>query len=408
MTLNIRLNAHAAILAKYGNRHGLIAGATGTGKTVTLQKLCEEFSRIGTPVFVADVKGDIAGLAIDGKGKAAPVALWDVFGTQGTKLTLTLESLGVDLLARMLELSDAQKGVLEFCFMRNPGLATLADLSDELRNIRDNATKAALIRALRRFERMGGMDLIGKDCFDLKNFFEYADDGRGVVNILAADRLMQSPSVYATLMVWVLDQLFQRMPEAGDLDAPRFVIFLDEAHLIFQDAPPSFVQKLERTVRLIRSKGVGVYFVTQSPADLPSAVLGQLGNRIQHALRGATVQDQKAIRAAAETMPINPAIDAAKTIGTLGTGQALVSFLQEGGIPSPVQIIKIELPACRLGALSPEERAAIMLKQKSAPTERQSDGGINPLAFRMGQVAALPLVLVIGWALVSFLWRLAT
>lgn len=361
----INIGGGAAILGQYANRHGLIAGATGTGKTVTLQTLCEEFSRAGVPVFVADVKGDIAGLAIDGQGTA--VNFWDTHGHQGKPFRLTAEALGVDLLARMLEITDAQMGVLEFVFAKYPKMKTLGELLEKMTMASNpifgqfagpgGATLAAVNRAVVRFSRQGGGTLIGTPCFDIARLFE-TRDGNGIINILAADRLINSPVAYSTLMIWLLDELFDRMPEAGDLDRPRLVLFIDEAHLLFQDAPPALLQKIERTVRLIRSKGVGVYFVTQAPDDLPAAVLGQLGNRIQHRLSGATVRDQRMIKAAAETMPINPKINAAEAIAKLATGQALVSTIGHDGAPLPVELIRVNLPGCRLGAVTAEERQA--------------------------------------------------
>ena len=360
MTTRIHLNAQTAILGKYANRHGLIAGATGTGKTVTLQKLCQEFSTAGVPVFVADVKGDIAGLAMPARTITSPVHLFDVFGEQGAKLTLSLESLGPDLLARLLELTDAQKGVLEAIFATaHRKIETLVDLVDQLNRFEGQAgTVAAVHRALLRFERLGGDQLIGKTCFNIEDLF-LSRGTEGFISVLAADRLMMSPVIYSTLMIWLLDQLFERMPEAGDLDAPRFVMFIDEAHLLFQDAPDALVQKLERTVRLIRSKGVAIYFVTQSPDDLPDTILRQLGNRIQHRMSAATVRDQRAIRAAAETMPQNPAVNAAEAIGKLAVGEALVSVIGADGAPQPCQRTRIELPHCRLGALSRAERDTV-------------------------------------------------
>lgn len=351
----IHLGGNAAILGKYANRHGLIAGATGTGKSVTLMRMAEEFSRAGVPVFMADVKGDLAGLAVPRHLEANPVRFWDVFGQRGRPFRLSLTALGPDLLARMLELTDAQKGLLEFAFTKVP--ATLGDLANICNDAAGmNGTNAALQRQLNRFERSGGAELIGMPEFGLENLFEDFGAFPAPIHILDAMRLIHEPVTYATLMIWLLRELYERMPEVGDLDAPRLVVFIDEAHLLFQDAPSALVATIERMARLIRSKGVGVYFVTQSPDDLPAPVLGQLGNRVQHALRGATLRDQRAIRAAAETMPINPAINAADAIAGLGVGEALVSTIGPDGAPQPVQRIRIQLPACRLGTISFAER----------------------------------------------------
>lgn len=393
----IRIGEGAEILGVYANRHGLIAGATGTGKTVTLQTLAEGFSRAGVPVFMADVKGDIAGLAIDGPSEACPVRFWDVYGENGAPLKLSLQALGPDLLARMLELTDAQKGIVESAFQNFGPLHTLGDLKKAAQDIAGmNGTNAALQRQIDRFSRTGGDFLIGSPSWDISALFappEVAESRAcALIHILDAQKLINEPVTYATLMIWLLDELFTRMPEAGDLAAPRLVLFIDEAHLLFADAPPALTQKIERTVRLIRSKGVGVYFVTQCPDDLPATVLGQLGNRIQHALRGATVRDQKAIRAAAETMPTNPAINAAEAIAKLGTGEALVSTIGPNGAPQPVKKVRVNLPASRLGPISSEERAGHKapgpLDGSPLPAEKSKTHG---------SVEAL------GWAVLLFL-----
>lgn len=349
--MRIPVSGNHGILARYANRHGLITGATGTGKTVSLQRLAQSFSEAGVPVFITDIKGDIAGLAT---GKS-PVSFYDVFGTNGAKLSLTLDSLGVDLLARLLGLTDAQKGILEFAFMQNPGMKTLNDLTlsiyAELEQGATAASLAVLQRAMIRFDRQAG-ELIGESCFDIAKLFE-----GNTISILDCQRLQLSPVAYSTLMLWLLSELFERLPEAGDLDKPLLVLFIDESHLLFNDATPELLQTIERTIRLIRSKGVGVYFVSQIPDDIPGPVLSQLGNRIQHRLSGATPRDIRAIKIAAESMPINPAINAGELIGKLETGQALVSFIGESGAPRPCELVRVSLPDCRLGAISEAERA---------------------------------------------------
>jgi uncharacterized protein len=375
-----------------GNRHGLISGATGTGKTVSLQLLAEGFSRAGTAVFMADVKGDLAGLsqkgdarpalvkraeelALDYVADAFPVVFWDVFGEQGHPVRAAITELGPLLLARLLELNDTQEGVLNIVFrLADENGWPLLDLKDlravlayvsehasELQTKYGNVSSAsvgAIQRQLLIVENEGGDVFFGEPSLDVSNFIGLDAKGRGTINILAADRLMRSPRLYAAFLLWMLTELFAILPEVGDLAKPKLVFFFDEAHLLFNDAPKSLLTAVEQVVRLIRSKGVGVYFVTQNPLDVPDTVLGQLGNRIQHALRAFTPRDQKAVRAAAETFRQNPAFDTAEAITQLGVGEALVSLLDEKGMPQIVQRALIAAPATRVGPVTPDERKA--------------------------------------------------
>ena len=381
-----------ALLSALANRHGLITGATGTGKTVTLQRMTEQFSAIGVPVFLADVKGDLSGLGAasgpaseklqkrldmlgmtDWQPKANPVVFWDVFGVSGHPVRATVSDMGPLLLSRLLGLNETQEGVLQIVFRiaDDAGLLLLdlKDLRAMVQNVGDNAAQfktqygnisAASIGAIQRglltLEEQGGDKFFGEPMLDITDLMQTASGGRGVVNILAADQLMNSPKLYGTFLLWLLAELFEQLPEAGDLDKPKLVFFFDEAHLLFDEAPPALIDKVEQVVRLIRSKGVGVYFVTQNPLDVPDKVLGQLGNRVQHALRAFTPRDQKAVKAAAETMRANPAFDAAAVITELGVGEALVSFLDEKGRPAVVERAFVLPPASRLGPLTPEER----------------------------------------------------
>ncbi len=383
------------LLPKMANRHGLITGATGTGKTVTLQVLAEHFSRIGVPVFVSDVKGDLSGIARPGKmtGKiqerihmlglvdwtfeAYPVAFWDVFGELGHPVRTTVSDMGPLLLARMLNLNDTQAGVLTLAFRIADDngllLLDLKDLRAMLQYIGDNARQfttgygtisAASIGAIQRgllmLESQGGDRFFGEPALDLADWMQTDGAGRGIVNILAADKLMQSPRVYAVFLLWLLSELFERLPEVGDLDKPKFVFFFDEAHLLFNDAPEALLDKIEQVVRLIRSKGVGVYFVTQNPLDIPDRVLGQLGNRVQHALRAFTPRDQKAVKAAATTLRVNPTFDAEQAITELGVGEALVSMLDEKGRPGVTERAFIVPPRGQIGPIDANARREIM------------------------------------------------
>ena len=377
-----------------GNRHGLVTGATGTGKTVSLQVLAEGFSNAGTAVFASDVKGDLAGIAMPGDSKPAfvargeqigapyvadnfPVVFWDLFGEQGHPVRATVSDMGPLLLARILELNDTQEGVLNIAFRvaddRGLPLLDLKDLRALLQFLAENAgdltaqygnvasaTVGAIQRQLLVLENQGAVPFFGEPALDIMDFIRTDRDGRGFINVLAADRLMRSPKLYATFLLWMLSELFERLPEVGDADKPKLVFFFDEAHLLFDNAPKPLLTAIEQVVRLIRSKGVGVFFVTQNPLDVPETVLGQLGNRIQHALRAFTPRDQKAVKAAAETFRDNPALDEAKVIGELGVGEALVSMLQKGGVPEIAKRTLIAPPGSRVGPITPAERADIV------------------------------------------------
>ncbi|MEK6742580.1 MAG: helicase HerA-like domain-containing protein [Nitrospirota bacterium] len=385
----------AAILPRMANRHGLIAGATGTGKTVTLRVLAEQFSRIGVPVFMADVKGDCSGMALPGGDRPEPKAraeqlgmgeftfegyptvFWDVFGQQGHPVRATVSEMGPLLLSRILDLNDVQSGVLTLIFkIADDNGLLLLDLKDlramaqfagenaaqfktEYGNI-SAASIGSIQRGLVALEEQGAGAFFGEPALDLNDLIQTGPGGRGVINILAADKLMQSPKLYATFLLWMLAELYENLPEVGDPDKPKLVFFFDEAHLLFEDAPKALQDKIEQVIRLIRSKGVGVYFVTQNPLDVPETVLGQLGNRVQHALRAFTPRDQKAVRSAAETFRSNPGLDVSKAITELGVGEALVSVLDAKGSPTPVDRALILPPHSRLTPLSPEERAGII------------------------------------------------
>lgn len=386
----------------FGNRHGLITGATGTGKTVTLQTLAEGFSRAGVPVFAADVKGDLSGVAAMGERKEAfvkrakdmgfdyepdqfPVVFWDLFGAQGHPIRATVHDMGPLLLTRMLDLNDVQEGVINIAFRvvgeagdpddPHKGLIDLENLRELLGYLGENAksigarygnvapaTIGAVQRELLVVENQGGEKFFGMPQLDLSDFIATDGRGRGRINILAADKLMESPRLYATFLLWLIAELFEQLPEIGDPDKPKLVFFFDEAHLLFNEAPKALLDKIEQVVRLIRSKGVGIYFVTQNPLDVPDKVLSQLGNRVQHALRAFTPRDQKAVRAAAETFRPNPDLDTARAITELGKGEALVSFLEGNGTPSMVERTLIRPPAARVGPVTPEERKALIAK----------------------------------------------
>jgi DNA helicase HerA-like ATPase len=386
---------------RYGNRHGLVTGATGTGKTVTLQVLAEGFSRAGVPVFCADIKGDLSGIAATGEAKdfllkraetigfddyqfgASPVLFWDLFGRQGHPVRTTISEMGPLLLSRMLGLNDTQEGVLNIAFRvaDEEGLllldlkdlrALLVEISGRARELSTRygniaaASVGAIQRALLVLEEQGGTNLFGERALMLADLMRTTTDGRGYVSVLAADELMRSPRLYATFLLWLLSELFEELPEVGDPEKPRLVFFFDEAHLLFDDAPKALIDKVEQVVRLVRSKGVGVYFVTQNPMDVPESVLAQLGNRIQHALRAYTPREQKAVRVAAESFRPNPEFSTEAVITQLGTGEALVSVLEDKGIPSVVGRTLIRPPSSRIGPLSPEERRAIMAQSPVA------------------------------------------
>ncbi len=380
-----------ALLPRLANRHGLITGATGTGKTVTLQRLAESFASIGVPVFLADVKGDLSGIGVAGTASEKlmkrlkaigietfePVqnaaVFWDVFGESGHPVRATVSDMGPLLLARLLNLNDTQGGVLQIVFKVADDngllLLDLKDLRAMVQFVGDNAKTiktqygnvstasiGAIQRGLLMIEEQGGDVFFGEPMLDIADLMQTGPDGRGVINVLAADKLYNNPKLYSTFLLWLLAELFEQLPEVGDPDKPKLVFFFDEAHLLFNDAPKALLEKVEQVVRLIRSKGVGVYFVTQNPLDVPDSVLGQLGNRVQHALRAFTPRDQKAVKTAADTMRANPAFDAAEAITELGVGEALISFLDEKGRPNITERCFVIAPGSRLGPMTDAER----------------------------------------------------
>jgi DNA helicase HerA-like ATPase len=382
------------LLPALANRHGLITGATGTGKTITLQTLAENFSLIGVPVFMADVKGDLTGISQQGNlspkiaavlkdrgleppaSTRCPSTLWDVFGKQGHPVRATVSDMGPLLLARMLALNETQQGVLSLVFKIADDngllLLDLKDLRAMLQYVGENASQftteygnvsaasvGAIQRGLLQIEEQGGDQFFGEPMLDIADFMQ-TDAGRGVINILAADQLMNSPRLYATFLLWMLSELFEQLPEVGDLDKPKLVFFFDEAHLLFKEAPSALVERIELVVRLVRSKGVGVYFVTQNPLDIPDTVLAQLGNRVQHALRAFTPRDQKAVKAAASTMRAKPGLDIETAITELAVGEALVSFLDVKGRPSVTERVFVLPPGSHIGPITPEQRQALI------------------------------------------------
>ena len=412
--------AYRYLTLALGNRHGLISGATGGGKTVSLQRLAEGFSNAGASIFLSDVKGDLAGLSQAGDAKPAfvkrakeiglayepdrfPVTFWDIFGEQGHPVRATVSEMGPLLLARLLDLNDTQEGVLNIVFKvadeqglllldlkdLRAALTLVADSAADLQTKYGNvapATIGAIQRQLLVLETQGGDEFFGEPALDIDDFLRKDKDGRGVISILAADRLMRSPRLYGTFLLWMLSELFEHLPEVGDLDRPKLVFFFDEAHLLFDEAPKNLLTAIEQLVRLIRSKGVGVYFVTQNPLDVPDTVLGQLGNRIQHALRAFTPRDQKAVRAAAETFRQNKAFDTAEAIMQLGVGEALVSMLDAKGTPEIVDRALIAPPAARVGPVTPEERKAVIAR--SALTGKYDTAIDRESAFEMLQKRA--------------------
>jgi DNA helicase HerA-like ATPase len=397
------------LLLGYANRHGIVTGATGTGKTVTLQILAEGFSNAGVPVFCADIKGDLSGIAMMGEPKdfllkraeaiklepyefqEFPVIFWDLFGEQGHPIRTTISEMGPLLLSRLLNLSEAQEGIMNIAFriadeeglllldMKDLQslLANIASRADEISGRYGNVTKpsvGAIQRSLLVLEQQGGKNFFGEPALKISDIMRTTRDGRGAVNVLAADKLMMNPRLYATFLLWLLSELFEELPEVGDPEKPRLVFFFDEAHLLFNEAPKVLVERVEQVVRLIRSKGVGVYFVTQNPLDIPETVLAQLGNRLQHALRAYTPREQKAVRTAADTFRPNPDFDCADAITRLGVGEALVSTLEAKGVPSIVQRTLIRPPSGRLGPVTPEERRKLMLE---SPVAGQYDTAID-------------------------------
>jgi DNA helicase HerA-like ATPase len=411
---------HAEFLAlAFGNRHGLVTGATGTGKTVTLQTMAEGFSRAGVSVFAADIKGDLSGIAAHGDAKDAfvkrakdigfeyetdefPAVFWDLFGEQGHPIRATIFEMGPLLLSRILDLNDVQEGVINIVFRyadeafgkmdaANKGLIDLKDLREVLAFLASDdgkavgarygnvaqATVGAVQRQLLILENQGGAKFFGAPALNINDLMTTGARGRGTINILAADRLMQSPRLYATFLLWLLSEMFERLPEVGDVDKPKLVFFFDEAHLLFTDAPKPLLDKIEQVVRLIRSKGVGVYFVTQNPLDVPENVLAQLGNRVQHALRAFTPRDQKAVKSAADTFRPNPKLDTAAVITQLGKGEALVSFLEGNGTPSMVDRTLIRPPSARVGPVTAQERQAIIDR---SPFKGRYDTAVDPIS----------------------------
>jgi hypothetical protein len=377
------------------NRHGLITGATGTGKTITLQTMAEGFSKLGVPVFMADIKGDLTGISQAGTATpklakiiaeralptpdfgAFPTTLWDVFGEQGHPVRATVSDLGPLLLSRMLNLNDTQAGVMQLVFKiaDDNGLLLLdmKDLRAMCQHVGDNASSftteygnvsaasiGAIQRGLMQIEAQGGDKFFGEPMLNIDDFMQTDSAARGMINILAADKLMNSPRLYSTFLLWLLSELFENLPEVGDLDKPKLVFFFDEAHLLFNDAPKVLIERIELVVRLVRSKGVGVFFVTQNPLDIPDSVLAQLGNRVQHALRAFTPRDQKAVKAAADTMRPNPGLDVGAAITDLGVGEALVSFLDEKGRPCPTERVYVLPPASQIGPITPAQRQVLL------------------------------------------------
>jgi len=409
------------LLLEYGNRHGLVTGATGTGKTVTLQILAEGFSNAGVPVFAADIKGDLSGISMMGDAKdfltaraqavkldpyefqQFPVIFWDLFGEQGHPIRATVSEMGPLLLSRLMNLTEAQEGVINIAFriadeeglllldMKDLQalLANLAERANEISARYGNVTKqsvGAIQRTLLILEQQGGAHFFGEPALQISDLMRTTRDGRGAISVLAADKLMMNPRLYATFLLWLMSELFEQLPEVGDPEKPKLVFFFDEAHLLFEGAPKILVDRVEQVVRLIRSKGVGVYFVTQNPLDIPETVLAQLGNRIQHALRAYTPREQKAVRTAADTFRPNPDFDCATAITKLGTGEALVSTLEEKGIPSMVQRTLIRPPASRLGAITPGERQQVTAQ---SPIAGQYDKTVDrESAFEMLQKKA--------------------
>jgi len=390
-------NTEVYLLSKLANRHGLIAGATGTGKTVTLKTLAEAFSDMGVPVFLADMKGDVSGLAKVGepsskttermekynladKGfvfKSYPVEFWDLYGEKGLPIRVTISEMGPQLLSKILNLSEAQEGVLNIVFRvaddENLLLIDLKDLKSMINHVSDNAelyesqygavakkSATTLLRSILTLEDQGGDLFFGEPALELSDFMQCNDEGKGMINVLDSVKLSTAPELYSTFLLWMISELYETMPEVGDLDKPKFVFFFDEAHLLFDDMSPAFQKKVEQIIRLIRSKGIGVYFITQSPSDIPDTVLSQLGNRVQHALHAYTPKEQKAVKTAAETFRPNPEFDTTEVISTLGTGEALVSVLEEKGAPSIVQQVDILPPQSFIGAIEDNYRAELM------------------------------------------------
>lgn len=417
-------DTEALLLPGLANRHGLITGATGTGKTITLQTIAENLSRIGVPVFLADVKGDLTGITqagtlspklaavlkergLDPQPPAAcPATLWDVFGEQGHPVRATVSDMGPLLLARMLALNETQQGVLQLVFKiaDDAGLLLLdlKDLRAMLQHVGDNASQftteygnvsaasiGAIQRGLLQIDEQGGDKFFGEPMLNIADFMQTVD-GKGVVNILAADKLLNSPRLYATFLLWMLSELFEQLPEVGDLDQPKLVFFFDEAHLLFKEAPAALVERIELVVRLVRSKGVGVYFVTQNPLDIPDSVLAQLGNRVQHALRAFTPRDQKAVKAAASTMRANPKLDVETAITELAVGEALVSLLDAKGRPSVTERVFVLPPGSQIGPITPAQRQALIAQSLVAGAYEKTVDRESAYEKLKGRAAAAP------------------
>jgi hypothetical protein len=415
----------AHLLPALANRHGLITGATGTGKTVSLQKLAESFSRLGVPVFLADIKGDLTGISQAGSvgGKlgqvlqerglpapapfACPTTLWDVFGEQGHPVRATVSDMGPLLLSRMLNLNDTQAGVLQIVFRIADAngllLLDLKDLRSMLQYVGENAKQftteygnisaasvGAIQRGLLQIESQGGDRFFGEPMLNIEDFMQTDGNGHGVVNILAADKLLNSPRLYATFLLWMLSELFELLPEVGDPDKPKLVFFFDEAHLLFDEAPKVLVERIELVVRLVRSKGVGVYFVTQNPLDIPDSVLAQLGNRVQHALRAFTPRDQKAVKATAETMRPKPGLDIAAAITELAVGEALVSFLDVKGRPSITERLYVLPPGSQIGPITPQQRQALLANSVVAGVYEKTEDRESAYEMLKARAAAAP------------------
>ncbi len=424
-----KATADEILLYNRANRHGIIAGATGTGKTVTLQVLAQAFSDAGVPVFAADIKGDLSGIAMPGtpndkltaraqsmgldlQPAAAPVIFWDLYGQKGHPIRATISEMGPLLLARLLELNDVQEGVLNIAFAvadkEGLLLLDLADLRAMLNHVSDNArdlsqqygqvsptTVATILRSLLTLENQGAAQFFGEPALKLEDLIRTNIKGQGYVNVLASDRLMQNPKLYSTFLLWLMSELFEVMPEVGDPDKPRLVFFFDEAHLLFNEASPALLQKIEQVVRLIRSKGVGIYFITQNPADVPDTVLGQLGNRVQHGLRAYTPAEQKGLKAAADSFRVNPAFDTLDALQQLGTGEAVVSLLDAKGTPNVCDKTLIRPPASRLGPVTDDERKSIIAGSPvggvyDTPVDRQSAYEILTAKVAAAQASAPP------------------
>ena len=420
-------NTEVFLLPKLANRHGLIAGATGTGKTITLKTLAESFSDMGVPVFLADMKGDISGLAKIGsetdkiktnvdkygladkgfKYQAYPVEFWDLFGEKGLPVRVTMSEMGPALLGKILNLSEAQQGVLNIVFKvadeKSLFIIDMKDLKSMINHVVENkaeyegqygaiAEKSAntILRSLITLEDQGGNDFFGEPALDLNDFMRVDDNGKGIINVLDAQKLSLSPEIYSTFLLWMLSNLYQNLPEVGDMDKPKFVFFFDEAHLLFDDMTPEFGKKIEQIVRLIRSKGVGLYFISQSPADIPDDILAQLGNRVQHALHAYTPKDQKAVKVAAETFRPNPEFDTANVISELGIGQALVSVLEEGGVPGIVQKVDIVPPQSYIGAIDESMRGELINLSELKPKYWEAVDGLSAYEMLLEKVDSNP------------------